>query len=216
MASLASARRKRILEKGADRLALITGRLDSLPSPSPSPSPKSSIYQSNAASQEDDDVASTDFARLETSNGSIRSASIDTAGRVIPQLRKCETCVDTTRTPTLDISRKEQPLLVPSTASGPSNSVVDEPGPRGDSHSHRTQIFTVNNFCSSISATSNIRLLSSMAIALLVVLSHLRIPLPRSNIIIARPVYLVLLTDVTILLAWLLYQNQAATGKAGK
>ncbi|KAF5196692.1 hypothetical protein FRX31_013722 [Thalictrum thalictroides] len=273
------ARRKRILEKGSDRLALITGRIDSLPEETQSQLPGNLLavslpaedssqlnlpipppHSSNATSQDEG------FARRRASIGSIRNASIDTASSLESELGKCETRVDTTKTPVLDRSRKLhpdlipstalgpsdsaddesslrqetridethvdaarvcvldrsrqlQPALVPSTAVGTSNSAVDEPCPRREAQPHFSKLFTANKISSTVTASENIRIITSITIAVLVVLSHLRVPLLSSYIIAAilttRPVYLVLLTDVTIVVAQILSVKQVVSEKMG-
>lgn len=72
----------------------------------------------------------------------------------------------------------------------------------------QSRLFTPSQISSAISATEHTRLLCSVAVALLVVLSYVGFPLLRSNIIRFSPLYLVLLTNLTIVLSQLLYDNQ--------
>ncbi|KAL5729295.1 hypothetical protein ACHQM5_002268 [Ranunculus cassubicifolius] len=189
------ARRKRILERGSDRMALITGRVESLSTPQPQShhlhtvSLPASIYQSDSQSAASQDA--------DGSNTELPTTKLE------PQLRKCETHVDSTRTPQdFDMSRKAQPAQVP-----PSNSA-----PSREAKSHPTKLFTAKKISASISASENIRMITSFAIAILVILSQLRIPLLSTGIISAivatKPVFLVLLTDLTILLALVLVEKQ--------
>ncbi|PIA65078.1 hypothetical protein AQUCO_00100514v1 [Aquilegia coerulea] len=256
------ARRKRILEKGSDRLALITGRIDSIPEQPQSPA---SIYEyhhdssqfnlpplprhsSNATSQDDGD-AHTEFAsslepeqrKLETPVDTTRTPMLDRSRKLHPDLvpstalgpsnsaddesnlhreaRVDETHVDASRVPVLDRSRLLQPALVPSTAVGTSNSAVDEPCPHREARPDFSKLFTANKISSTVTASENIRIITSITIALLVVLSHLGVPLLSSYIIAAiittRPVYLVLLTDVTIVVGRILSEKQVVSEMTG-
>ena len=66
-------------------------------------------------------------------------------------------------------------------------------------------VFTPRQISASISASQNIRLLCSLVIALLVILSHHGFPLMvLGRIISFRPLLLVLLTDATVILGPLL------------
>lgn len=178
------ARRKRILERGSDRLALITGRVDPVSPPS--------LDLPQAESQEVNDVPGNEFSRRLVNNESVRSASIPARNNLEPQLHA----------PDLGIRGESQP------ASIPPSSAVDEPAPL---QRHLSATFTAKKIRSSITASKDTRILTSIAIALLVILSHLRIPLLSRNIITsivaAMPVYLVLLTDVTIVIARILREE---------
>lgn len=170
-----------------------------------------------AESQEGDDVPGTNFSRQAVNNESVRSASIPATSKLEPQLHDSKTHVRTTKIPDFDRRGELQPPSIPSTARERSSSAVDEAGPHREAQRHYSTTFTAKKISSSISSSEDTRILSSMAIALLVILSHLRIPLLSSNIITtvvaAMPVYLVLLTDVTIVIARLLREKQVIPKK---
>lgn len=80
--------------------------------------------------------------------------------------------------------------------------------------------FTIKDLSSCITASENTRLLCSCIIALFVVLSHTDLSLLGSNIInsksiiISRPLYILLFTDVTIVIAQLLLEKRRSSEKA--
>ncbi|XP_043723585.1 uncharacterized protein LOC122670690 [Telopea speciosissima] len=223
--SARDSRRRKIAERGSDRLALITGRTQNLPPPSSQShlshtvsSPEFSFYdqkqqsypsiQSNVPFQGEEYDPGTASTKHETSNS---NAAIGTKSRMEPRLQKCETNVDYLKAVPLDTSSKN------SAAQNFPTSMVDaelsiEP------RRHHSKIFTASRISSSISASERTRLLSSIGIALIVVLSHLRVPLLGSsfvrNIMALRPVYLILLTDVSIVLALLLLEKKGHSYKA--
>ncbi|KAJ6697940.1 TRANSMEMBRANE PROTEIN [Salix purpurea] len=90
---------------------------------------------------------------------------------------------------------------------------------RGTEHNLKPQrwissFVTPNQITSAIAASEKSRLRCSVAVALLDVLSNLRFPLLGSNftrsVIISRPLYLDLLTNVAPVLAPLLFNNHRA------
>lgn len=74
------------------------------------------------------------------------------------------------------------------------------------------RLFKTSEISCAISATEHIRLFCSVAVALLVVLSYVGFPILGSNIIKSiisfKPLYLVLLTNLTVVLSRLLYDSQ--------
>ncbi|XP_042482122.1 uncharacterized protein LOC122062560 [Macadamia integrifolia] len=237
-------RRRRIVERGSDRLALITGQIQNLPPPPPSSSSSSSSSQSHHShavsspdlyfdnqkqqshrstlstvpSHGEEDAPGTASAKYETSNESASNAAIGSESRMEPWLQKCETSVDYLRDVPPDTSSKTPAsITLSSAAQNLSTSMVD-PEPRAKPRRRYSKIFTAKQISSSISASERTRLLCSIGIALLVVLSHLRIPLLSSSlvrsIIATRPVYLVLLTDVSLVLALLLLEKKRHSDKA--
>ncbi|KAJ4959333.1 hypothetical protein NE237_026444 [Protea cynaroides] len=229
-------RRRKIAERGNDRLALITGRIQNLPSTPSSPSsssgphhaytaslpdfsldsPRQQSYrstQSNVSIRSEEVPSSPSTPKYETSNKSAGNAAFTPISRMAPQVQKCETSVDNLRTAPLDISSKTPASL----ARNLSTKMVDTE-PRSETQQQNSRIFTTNRIISSISASERTRLRCSIGIALFVVLSHLRFPLlGRSSFvgstIAARPVYLILLTDFTLVLARL-FGKKENSGKA--
>ncbi|KAJ4950126.1 hypothetical protein NE237_026958 [Protea cynaroides] len=218
--SARDSRRRRIVERGPDRLALITGRIQNLPPSSPqsyltSTSPE--LSQSDVPLDGEEDAPGTTAAKYEISNEYASNAAIGTESIMEPQLWECETSVDYLRAAPLDTSGKTPAITLSSAAQNMSTSMVHAE-PHTKPWGHHSKIFTASRISSSVSASEKTRLLCSVGIALIVVLSHLRFPLLGSSfvrsIIAPRPVYLILLTDVTIVLAWLLYEKTGHSDKA--
>lgn len=131
----------------------------------------------------------------------------DTIGNVIPKHETsneaASNLLDVNRNERASISSSVQPSSDPAISSSiqtPSSRLVgNEWQPK-----NVWTIFRADQISSSISASENIRLLCSAAIALLAVLSFV-FPLWRS--IFGRPLFLVLLTDVTIVLGLILIKE---------
>ncbi|OUZ99920.1 hypothetical protein BVC80_9069g28 [Macleaya cordata] len=248
--STREARRRRIVERGEDRLALITGRIQALDSSSssssqpqqqPEPEPEPQLHHAHTFSSppllsrqdqirydfrsdrsfvtpdddiDENDVPGTLLPKHETSNESPSSAAADSGNQVEPLLRKCETNVDTMRSPPLDISSPVLSTVEDSSKITPSDT---RPLSRAEPRSH-PKLFTAKRISSSITASENSRILCSITIALLVVLSHLSLPILSSgivkNFLTSRPLYLVLLGNITIVLARLLFGKQGGSKKA--
>ncbi|KAF6169604.1 hypothetical protein GIB67_003972 [Kingdonia uniflora] len=214
------ARRRRIVERGSDRLALITGKIQSLPQSQRShhshtvSSPSLLLNDQHLASfNSDPQTKVTLVGEDDASNIALQKheTGIDTRS-IEPQLRKCETRTDIIRPSSPDTSSKAQPSPFLSELQNVPNSTVSQLplGRRAESPHHYPNIFTASQISSSISASENIRILCSITIALLVVLSHFSIPNGIKRIITYRPVHLVLLTDITLVLARLLLWKQVA------
>ncbi|KAJ4708006.1 Transmembrane protein [Melia azedarach] len=126
-------------------------------------------------------------------------------------LPECGTSIKTLSAPASVVNGKEQSSLISSTDQ---NSSVPMPSREQHLQLRRGQhkFFNPSQISSAISATERVRLLCSVAVALLVVLSYLGFPLLRNSIIKGilsfRPLYLVLLTNVTVVLSRLLFDHQ--------
>ncbi|XP_043702897.1 uncharacterized protein LOC122653039 isoform X1 [Telopea speciosissima] len=250
------ARRRKIVDRGSDRLALISGRIQNLSSSSTtqphhsstlstpelffdyqklqshrptqssvsfhgkedasdSDSPKYEIRNESASNA----ASGTDSTKYEIRNEFASNAATGTMSRMEPHLKKCETSIDYLRTAPLDISGKPPASITLSSSKAQklSTSMVDAE-PRSEPQQHHSRIFTANRISSSISASERTRLLCSIGIAIIVVLSHLRFPLLGSSFvrstIAAGPVYLILLTDVTLVIARLLFEEKGHSRKA--
>ncbi|XP_042481944.1 uncharacterized protein LOC122062395 [Macadamia integrifolia] len=230
------ARRRKIVDRGSDRLALISGRIQNLSSSPLEPhhsttvsSPDFSFDNLKQQSRRstlstvpfhgEEDASGTDSPKYEIRNESASHAAIGTISKMDPQLLKCETSPDYQRTVPLDIDGKAPAsiTLSSSKAQNLSTSKVDAEPPRSEPQRLHSRIFTASRISSSISASERIRLHCSIGIALIVVLSHLRFPLIGSNFvrstILSKPVYLILLTDVTLVLGRLLFEEKGHSGK---
>ncbi|XP_077243013.1 uncharacterized protein LOC143883560 [Tasmannia lanceolata] len=192
-------RRRRIVERGSDRLAFITGKIQSLPS-----SPPNNL---NAVSRGEDDTSDPVSPKCNPISEAIRT-TLDTDSEVQSLISSSSEIV---RNP-LDTDNEIQPSI--------SSELLNSSNSTSDIRPHvepcHSRLFTATQIISSISASENIRLLCSFLIALLVVLSGHSDPLGSSiirNIVAYRPLYLVLLTDVTIVLGLLLLRSRGTCEK---
>ncbi|KAI5556374.1 hypothetical protein POPTR_018G035800v4 [Populus trichocarpa] len=208
-------RRRKIVDRGSDRLALITGQIQAIPSQklisedslphisdeiTVSPDGKDGVSDSTLVNSEPTTIASgSDGSTVETS------------------LRGFETGVGASLAPSVETSSKVESSLATSTvqkstrsSSGTEQKIKPRP--------HISSFVTSNQISSAIAASEKSRLLCSVVVGLLVVLSYLGFPLLGSNfvrsIIGFRPLYLLLLTNLTLVLVPLLFNNQRGFERA--
>ncbi|XP_050221009.1 uncharacterized protein LOC126671257 [Mercurialis annua] len=207
--STRESRRRKILERGADRLALITGRPQNLPShplnSNQHPPPSDLFDQTAASSRNGDDgrFGST----LSNKDSTVKAGHGESI--IEPPLSTFEASRETSRASVLDEGSTEQSVLdeksTISTSGTPQNL---------ESSKHLSRFVTASQISSAITASERSRLICSAVIALFVVLSSLGFPVIGSNsaksIVSCRPVYLLLLTNATLVLARLLLNNQKA------
>ncbi|KAI3977372.1 hypothetical protein MKX01_000285, partial [Papaver californicum] len=167
--------------------------------------------------------------QLHTSEGNVEEIRSPTLGisnekqpKLEHQLHTGGGNVEEIRSPALGISNGKQPKLVASTVvedsfqSTPSDTTpLSHAAPR----SHHPTLFTPKRISSAIAASENFRVLCSITIALLVILSHENLPILSGsgivkNFIMSRPLYLVLLADFTIVVALLLLAKRGSPVKA--
>ncbi|KAJ8773507.1 hypothetical protein K2173_005753 [Erythroxylum novogranatense] len=204
-------RRKRILDRSGDRLAFITGRIQSLPSQShlPDTSPQPSNSQ-----------APVSFLSCQTSVKDEASVLPDhgptiypgNAGSIVePELNELATRILTSSSPTPDAADNEHSSLTSMVhqklvTSASSSEQHVQP------MTHKDIFVSASQVSSAITATWRSRLVSTVAIALSVIFSHSGFPVLGSNLIKSiisfRPLYLVLLTNLTLVLAHLLSDRQ--------
>ncbi|XP_062023466.1 uncharacterized protein LOC133739690 [Rosa rugosa] len=190
-------RRRRIAERGSDRMALITGQIQSLP-PSPPVSPVLPPQQPRPPINvgtlfKDDNRRGSTLQTQEASNK-------------VPT----QTNIETKQSEGVDGSTKTQ-LPADTTIVSKSPTNTDQP----QSQRRRTNFFSskILNLC--IVESENMRIVCSLIIALLVVLSYVDYALFGMNIVnsesvvASRPLYIILLTDVTVVMARLVYFREA-------
>ncbi|KAM5565456.1 hypothetical protein ABKV19_019455 [Rosa sericea] len=193
------ARRRRILERGSDRLALITGRIQTLPSSSSSSDPETQFEDTtNPSSPPPTSDVQDQIAELPSEIEENESDS------TLPRSQS-----DTNTEALRAIDTQVQQLLSSFTAQNA------PPPPSSSSENQRRPLFTASGVSSAIAETERTRLLFSVAVAMLVVLVHLGFPLlGTSNIVKTllgfRPLYLVLLTNVTFVLARILGKQRVS------
>lgn len=227
-------RRQRIAERGSDRMALITGRIQTLPPPPNSPSsslsstkhlhtqsspallfqdqtfpqpPLTSSDQIHVVNKSEEDDASGTSAKHDLSNKLSRGNAFNFRGKGDPQLSKCETNIGATQAPEVEAKNEEQPLQV--TPKAPKTSVVKEAfSNASNSHFH---FFNAKEINSCIVGSEIIRVFCAVIIALLVVLSNINLPrniVKSRSTIASQPLYILLLTDVTIVVVRLLEKQR--------
>ncbi|KAJ0091660.1 hypothetical protein Patl1_12857 [Pistacia atlantica] len=226
-------RRRKILERGSDRLAFIKGQLPSPPqqqfnydSKTESPQPLIS-HETHLSDQ------ITDFTDGENKGKNVLSGStllkedpvLDAGHNSAHHNGSSEesplpqqgTSIEDSRAPASEVHGVVQSSIFSSTGESESVSTSKEEQ-QLEPQRCQSRLFTPSQISSAISATEHIRLFCSVAVALLVVLSYVGFPLLGSNIIKSiisfRPLYLVLLTNLTIVLSRLLFDNHGGLRRA--
>lgn len=151
------------------------------------------------------------IAALSHGDESANAKPIEGVSSQKPQLQKNEKDVDALKSPVPDLRSEIQSSLASSTPLSSPTSASDTEQ-RLKTRIHYSRLCTASQIASAISASEGSRIFYSVAIALLVVLSYMGFPLLDSDIIRSilfwRPLYLVLLTDVTVVIALLLFEKQ--------
>ncbi|XP_009125616.1 uncharacterized protein LOC103850595 [Brassica rapa] len=222
------ARRRKILERGSDRLAFITGQINNVPPP-PSSDP-TSLSQSHLPTDESSSDTVTPREQILTDRETvftsrqenISDASIfDTVDHTIHQSR-AESLQPRKYTETMGEASASNPRDTtlqpsPATSSTQTSSVVD----LASSQAFTPLVNFVNTITprhigAAIDASEYARMFSSLVIALLVILSHLGFSSLGSSIVSLRPVLLLLLTDATIVLGRVLLTHHGAPSSASR
>ncbi|KAL6212599.1 hypothetical protein ACLB2K_017817 [Fragaria x ananassa] len=193
------ARRRKILERGSDRLGLITGRIQTLPSSS-LPDPQTQLEDTTNPS----------------SPPSVSDVQ-DQIAEVPSEIEEKENESDSTSPSSQSETTSEAPRAIDSQVHELIASLAAQNAPPPQQpvplprlyQQQRQPLFTASGLTNAIAETERTRLLVSAAVAILVVLVHVGFPfLGRSSIVKTllgfRPLYLVLLTNVTFVLARIL------------
>ncbi|KAM1077803.1 hypothetical protein ACFX2I_024944 [Malus domestica] len=205
-------RRRRIVERGSDRMALITGRIQSLPPPSPPPSPSvpPQSHRHNAGTEgKVDNRAGSPLQKAHEARSEdvSRKDNVETGSQLDgPSSFKCDTITTSTMEPqgAGDTTAKIQTQLGTSVVQKASTDT--EPASRRHT---RARFFSSKRLNSCIVESECTRVVCSLIIAFLVVLSFADYALFGMNlvnsesVVASRPLYIILLTDVTIVFAWL-------------
>ncbi|KAI9097838.1 hypothetical protein K1719_025609 [Acacia pycnantha] len=230
-ANAREARRRKILERGSDRLALITGWTHTL---QPPPPPSYSLPSGDDADSLSQPLIADDQAiRPLVSYPNTTVSAQGEAEESDPILLKAEPVTDpyhssayngSSQTPLHEfeqqnVSSLPTSVVVEQVQQLPGSSVVtsevNQVQPPPDSsvrtsgteqqlrlQSRDTKFFTPGEISSAITASKITRLCCSICVALLVVLSYLGFPLLHSryvkSVLSFRPLYLVLVTNVTV------------------
>ncbi|XP_057957381.1 uncharacterized protein LOC131150583 [Malania oleifera] len=225
------ARRRKIMERSSDRLALITGRIQSLPSPSTISSPPHDslpALSSTPLTSHLTDQSSVSSHVLDKDSGSMllkhdsdsESGLVDINNggtRVEPHLGKGEASIEAVRHPASEVSDKVHSSILSSASEKTISPSGTEQQPEKQIPYHR--FFNPKQISFAITASESTRIFCSVIVAALGVLSHLGFPLLGSNFmktfIFSRPLFLVLLTNLTIVLAQL-FEKQKGLDRAEK
>ncbi|CAG7898350.1 hypothetical protein BRARA_H01298 [Brassica rapa] len=217
------ARRRKILERGSDRLAFITGQINGVPPPPPPSSDPTSLSQSPLRTSDSSpetipprDQIPTDGETAFTSHQeNISEASmLANMDPIIHQSRADSLKYTETLAEASSSSVPRDTRVQPSPATP---SVVD----LGASQAFTPLVSFVNAITpkhvgAAIDASEYARMFSSLVIALLVVLSHLGFSSLGSSIVSFRPVFLLLLTDATIVLGRVLLSHHGDPSSASR
>ncbi|KAL4560375.1 hypothetical protein LXL04_032525 [Taraxacum kok-saghyz] len=208
----AAARRRRIAEKGAERLALITGRVQSISSSPLPPSAPQSHHSSTAPSPPS---ISRDPDQLPLSDENISSSlnteppSDDISNDVHITERSVQASSEPIKTPSFPTTITEQTPLISTSI----NSQKSKP------QTNHGQTLTPNQLRSSFTSSQNTRTICSIIAALLVLLSYAGFPVLGNNmikyIILSRPLVLLLLTNITLVAAPILLEKVNQVGPRG-
>ncbi|CAH8378112.1 unnamed protein product [Eruca vesicaria subsp. sativa] len=224
------ARRKKILERGSDRLAFITGQINNVPPSPPSSSGPTSLSQSHLRTDESssdtipprDKIHTDDREAAFTSHQENISAAsmVDNVDHTIHQ-RTAESLQPrkypgTSAEASASEPRETTLQQFPATSSTQTPPVVD----LGTSQAFTPLVSSINTITpkqigAAIDASEYARMFSSLVIALLVILSHLGFS-SLGSIISFRPVFLLLLTDATIVLGRVLLSHHGSPSSASR
>lgn len=134
--------------------------------------------------------------------------------RVGPIMRKCESSMEAARVSSFDLDGKPS-LEVPSTAQE-SQVFASQKDHHFKPMSRLHKVFAPKAVKLEISLTESIRTLCSLGVAILVVLASVGFPILGSsfvkNVIFCRPLYLLLLTNITIVVSRLLEKQRGFGG----
>ncbi|KAF3548557.1 hypothetical protein DY000_02010113 [Brassica cretica] len=211
------ARRRKILERGSDRLAFITGQINGVPPPPPSSLSQSHLSPETIPSRDEiptDRKTGSDIAAFTSHQENIYEASmLDNMDPIIHQSR-ADSLQPLKYTETLAEASDSDATIQPSPATP---SVVDF---GGASQAFTPLVSFVNTITpkhigAAIDASEYARMFSSILIALLVVLSHLGFS-SLGSIVSFRPVFLLLLTDATIVLGRILLSHHGDPSSASR
>uniref|UniRef100_A0A7N1A9M3 Uncharacterized protein n=1 Tax=Kalanchoe fedtschenkoi TaxID=63787 RepID=A0A7N1A9M3_KALFE len=217
------ARRKRIVDRGTDRLALITGRIQTLPDapPTPTPTPPSSVTPRPQSSHSPDADQPIHPPRPLLEPIPERNEKVDKVEEppfTNPDFSNEESQINKNHAAAAVESRTPDPK--PSIQS--SANIFSESVERPQSSSVRSVSqpqtwkhmlpFTPKQISSSVTESESLRNFCSFVVATMVVLSYAGFPILRCSLIkkvvFFRPLLLLLLTNITIVVAPLLGEQQ--------
>ncbi|KAJ4827670.1 hypothetical protein Tsubulata_035506 [Turnera subulata] len=200
-------RRRRIRERGSDRLALITGQIRSLDEPL---SPKPEITTSS-------DDPPTPSGHPTSSHLAPKRVDVDSASESLKQKDYAEIPKNKTDEQNQLEPDHQKSAATRETETDPASvqTTSEEVAPSVQTTLVRLGFFSCKRINSCIIDSERTRAVCSLIIASFVLLSYTSYPLlgidivsSESSIIASRPLYIVLLTDITIVLARLFRERE--------
>ncbi|KAL1210309.1 hypothetical protein V5N11_006646 [Cardamine amara subsp. amara] len=212
------ARRRKILERGSDRLAFITGQINGVPTPPPSVSEshlRTDQSLPDTIPPSDQILTAQEIAFTSNQENISDAVVLDDADHIIHQSR-AESLQSNKYTETSSASDPRDTTIQPSpaTSSAQTPSVVN----LGASQAFIPLVsfvdtITPKHIGAAIDASEYARMFSALVIAFLVILSHLGFS-SLGSIVSFRPVFLLLLTDATIVLGSVLLSHRGDSSSA--
>ncbi|KAK6912089.1 hypothetical protein RJ641_024182 [Dillenia turbinata] len=177
-------RRKRILERGSDRMAFITGKTESISSPTHHQS--ASLDQIYADVQEEYEASDNTPEKQDSTSESLGKQPVGATSKVEPPLHKREMSLEAIRAPL-------EPVLKPR---------------------EYKYFFSSKQVSTCIMTSEGTRMICSVIIALLTVQSYAHFPIfgttivTSKSLIVIRPLYTLLLTNFAIVLSLLILEKR--------
>ncbi|ESR63835.1 hypothetical protein CICLE_v10009124mg [Citrus x clementina] len=231
-ASSRESRRRKILERGSDRLAFVTGRApppsqlhhapetdSSKPLVSNEPRLSDQTTDSSVGNDkiEGDPLGST-LLKQDSAVDAANSSAFNNERSAESLLPESKTRTEASSVPALVVNGREQSSFCLSTDQNSSVSASSREQQHMEPRRGQLKFLTPSQISSAISATERTRLFCSIAIALFVVFSYLEFPPLGSGFIKLilgfRPLFLVLLTNVTAVVSRLLFNNRGGFQRA--
>ncbi|XP_047155220.1 uncharacterized protein LOC124826437 [Vigna umbellata] len=186
-------RRRRILDQGSDRLAFITGRIQTLPPTLPD----------SAASSTQSPHPNTTLSASDSISHNLQPYGDDNAPNTAIQTpHKNQPERDIVTVPTSEIQPEQVQLQQPPQSPSPSPPYTEEP----------KRFVTPSDITRAINSSRVTRLCCSVLVALMVLLSFLGTNV-FSTVISFRPLYVVLVTNATVVIARLFFGVQRDSGR---
>ncbi|KAG6513219.1 uncharacterized protein LOC121969285 [Zingiber officinale] len=222
MESARESRRRRILERGSDRLAFISGQARSVPgSTSASGDPHTSVGPLTEVHATNDHLSGQNGSNNDHKNASgmaelggnsVRSNERPKAYKVLASdmTKNDDGATEPGRNDQVKTLQTERDTMTPNTSVFESSSQQVAYPTVSTMQVKKQMPFSSKQVSRGISASENKRLLCAVIIALLVIMSNRGYTLGggvANSILIFRPLFLAILTDITIIL-WLLMTTQ--------
>ncbi|XP_057792248.1 uncharacterized protein LOC131009068 [Salvia miltiorrhiza] len=206
------ARRRRIIERGSDRLALISGRIQSLP-----PDPDQSISSTSSPAQ----IPATDSSPHEDAASNSLLPNEESVQEQGPNHAVSDLAVEPPQLNSYNAgsspSRSLEPLHDTNEESSQIPSSDNRPAQDRQLEQTHHSLFTPGQIRSAVAASENTRMFCSIAAAVLVIASYMGLPVGGfRGIILLRPFYLLLLTNMTIVLGRLILGARGIDSRTGR